>query len=349
MSKKYNEMSDDEKLEALERTGRIHGELTGISVDESKVDPPETPVIPKKEEETIVPETPVKVEPAKVDPPADPAPVIEPIKKEAIAPSPSPVVETPVRPLKYKPLHEYTTEKSEWKTKEAAQAARIAELEGLVKVNNAQPDTKATEEKISKFAEKYGFEPEDVKDLLSGIATGVQIPKEVKDQLELLQKEKRETEEKTAFETEFKAVEPSITAAYPEATPAQIAAAKAHLDAVSHTKDFHDKSLDYVLFKNKAEMDEIFKKPEAKPTDPPARKTVEQGRLGHNANTPLSAADFKGQKDFAQLNELEPAIAKQIVTDMDPTTYRSYVAWVGQQESDKGVKVQRDGRTIYLK
>lgn len=335
-------MSDEEKLEGLKRTGRVQDdEITGKSVEDDEPTPPPEPTVPPKKEEPVVP-PPEKKEEPKVDPAI--APVVLP--KDEITPPPS---NPQPRPVKYKPLEEYTAEKREWKAAEEAKDRRIAELEVLAKANTAQPETPKTEEKISKFADKYGFDVEDVKDMLSGLNTGAQVPKEVAEQLEALKQKDKQSEEQKLFDNEFTALQPALTSQYPSATAEQLVAAKAHLDELSHSKDFHTYSLDYILFKNKSTMDEIFKKADEKPTDPPPRKTVENGRIGHNANTPISAKDFNGQKDFSQLLDMDPTNVKQIIKDMDPSTYGAYVGWVASQENEGGVKVQRDGRTIILK
>lgn len=347
MSKKNpSSMTDEEKLEGLKKSGRMGDE------------PPEAPapeVPPKKPEETPAPapETPPAAPstPApKVEPPLPPTP-----KETPLAGDPQPVVaEHPTRPVKYIPLDKYQAEKAETQKEITARDERIKELEALV--NKPAGNTTADIDTfVTKFAEKYAIDEEDVRGLVDVAKAGA-VPKDLAETLNKITQDNAQKAVSDAllkdiefFEKEWSGLEPTLKAEFPNATPEQLKAAKDALNTFGHTDEFVNKELDYVLYKKKGEIAALFGGAPADPTPPgpKPRKTVESGRPTGNQGV-LTAADFKDKKTFDEFNDMEPSQVNQIIKDMDLKTYQRFTAWASEKETAKGLVVNRKGQQVRL-
>lgn len=85
---------------------------------------------------------------------------------------------------------------------------------------------------------------------------------ELQEKLKLLDSiEAKQKEEAIALKDkeEWLAFVPDLQKQYPNATPALLADAQKLMDELAHSKDFHDKELDYVLYKNRSKFDTILK------------------------------------------------------------------------------------------
>lgn len=91
---------------------------------------------------------------------------------------------------------------------------------------------------------------------------GNNVPKEVQDRLKVLdeiEKREKQSAEASHFEQEFQVVASDLKKQYPNATDTELAQAKALLDQLAHSKEFHKYELDYVIYKNKSKFDTILK------------------------------------------------------------------------------------------
>ncbi len=335
-------MTDEEKLQAYEDAGRIVSDNPKPKVEEEE----EKPVVPPPADPTPSPL--VKKEEKKEDTPPNPGADTPPVIPADAPPS---VPNDRPRTAKYIPLDKYQEEKRERDAREqklsdelAVAQTKIKEFEGLKPP--AAGDVNA-DEAITEFAEKYAMEPEDVKKLLNTLPRGETIPPEMKEEYERIKHDKLLREEEQFFEKEWSGVEPVLKAEFPNATAEQLKAARQKLDELGHTPEHVAHSLDYVLFKNKSDIADLFKAPEEAPK---GRKTVEGGRVTNNSSNGLSAKDFKGKTSFDEFYDMEQSQINSIIEGMDRKTYADYVTWCGKiQQGGDGLVVNRGGQKVTLK
>jgi hypothetical protein len=342
-------MTDDEKkLDALKRSGRIDADAPADPA------PDEEPAKPTGDGATSQPTGETSVDhPVDPAPPADPAPqpTEEPAKPdegdegddEGGDGKPANGSEKKPRPERWIPVKKYTTEKSEWKTEREELLRKLAEAKGNP-TNEAKPVTVTDAAKA--FAEKNGFDAEDVQRLLDSTRGPATLPADVEEALREAKQSKAEREAAEQFAAEYAALEPQIRAQYPHASDAQLAAIRAHVDKLSHAAGLHDKDLDYVVFKCKADLDKLAPVP---PAGKVPRRTAEPSRPGAGATGPVTADSLKDATDFSALDGLDPAQRSAVVRDLPPKAYARYVSWEGQRESGGGLVVQREGRKVVLK
>jgi hypothetical protein len=271
-----------------------------------------------QEEPEPEPEEPEQKEPVpEKEPEKEPEP--EAPKVEPEKPNPEGGKPEGKRPEKYIPIDKYTDEKGQWRKTEAELKTRIAELESAA---GGQEGTKANEEAVKAYAEKHGLtveaarsEVDRVRDILK--ANGLDKP----GQPELTEAQKAELAEaaqlkaEKSFNTEFEALAvPQLKELFPDATDKQLADAKEELSKLCLTEPFLDKSLDFIAFKSRNELKDIFE---------PPRKGPEVSRTAPKKGAPeYSAADFKdGKTSFDELFALDGDAQAKIVEEMDVDTY----------------------------
>lgn len=159
---------------------------------------------------------------------------------------------------------EYKEKKSELKSERELRLQmeeKNRELEArLAQFGKENPEETKAEitEDIEAFAVKIGADAETLKEMKRLFLKGVTPEKAVDDETlkaleefrEWKQVQKQQDDVK-AFEEEFNSVLPQLRTEYPNATDTEIKSIKQKLDELAHTKDFHDKELEYVLYKNK--------------------------------------------------------------------------------------------------
>lgn len=119
--------------------------------------------------------------------------------------------------------------------------------------------TQETEDDIAKLAEELDFDPEKTRRIIEVARKGVKtlseddeaLLAEVKTMREERQKFLEDTEQKEIFEAEWKQAFPELRKQFPNATEEQIQKAKDELDELAHSEKYHDKDIDYILFKEK--------------------------------------------------------------------------------------------------
>lgn len=95
--------------------------------------------------------------------------------------------------------------------------------------------------------------------------------------------------EEAQFNKEFDAAVPAIKEFLPQATDEEMQTVKAELDKLSHTKAFHDKSLDYVAFAHRAQLAALI--------SPKKRGIEKKGRV----DSPTVEFDFDPNADYSKL------------------------------------------------
>lgn len=243
------------------------------------------------------------------------------------------------RPERYIPMKKYHSEKKEWEVEVDALKDQLKKL--------SKGDTTEKEESdaIDVLAEEHDVSPELVKGILALTKKGVEIPKETQEKIDRAAQASEEQEETTYFEKEWSGLTTVVEEEYPKSTKPQIKRARDLMDKLSHIEKYHDKDLDYILFKERNQFKDIFVE---------GRRTSETSKVDTlNKTVKLIAKDFEGKNskekhqkfnDLIQLSLTERAIVEK---DMDPDTYTDWVTFVGQQED--GIEVSRGGKKLILK
>ena len=99
------------------------------------------------------------------------------------------------------------------------------------------------------------------------------------------------------FEAEFQQSQPALKELFPAASPEEMQAIKKELDVLSHTKEFHDKPLDYVAFKHKEKLGALIS---------PRRRGMESNERKHDAESDSFEFD-----PSADLSKMTPKQAEQ--------------------------------------
>lgn len=314
-----------------------------------RVDPDPTPT-PEEPETPPAPQPEVKKD-ITPEPPADPTPTDTPPDV------PTPPVDNknlPNRPDRYIPLAKYHGEKKDWETslsqKDTELAEAKAKIEELTNLSNQGEGTKKDED-IEAFMETSGFDRPTVEGLLKLAGKRLLSPDKLA-ALDTAESIVHEAKIEEAFATEFKTYgEPELKKHFPNITAEQLQGAKALLDQVAHTKDFKDKTLDFIIFKH---LDGLGKLVTQAPADdgagdppPQDKKTIEGSRIGAGKPTSLTAKDFEGQSDFSMLNDMDQAERSKLISDFSGATYQKFQQWVKVQSP--GVEVMRNGQKVILK
>ncbi len=211
----------------------------------------------KKEETPAQPEAPAPDAPKPPEEtPADP----EGGKPEGDAPPAEP--KEPRKRSIYDDLKEKKEDlKIEKQKREQAERERDEIKEKLNALASATTPEKREEaaDEVTEYAKKIGADPEAVRTLVELARKGMkpELPGDVAEALQDFQKWKTENSkaiEQQAFEQEFKAAIPSLKEIFPSASDEEMDAIKTELDRLSHTREMHDKPLDFIAFKNRATL-----------------------------------------------------------------------------------------------
>jgi len=121
----------------------------------------------------------------------------------------------------------------------------------------------------------------------------------------------QEVIEKQLFEDEFSTVLPQIKSDFPKISDEDLKSVKQSLDKLSHSKEYHDKSLDYVVFKEKENLTALIS-PKKKGMETKERKDVASDDFDFDPNvdiTTLSAGDQeKWEKHYRKSLETEELV-----------------------------------------
>lgn len=140
--------------------------------------------------------------------------------------------------------------------------------------NSTKKETVNAIDEISTLAEKRGLDAEGLAEIISLAQKKVledlekngklsnKLSPEVEERLKLLdelQAERKVQAEVEHFNKEYVAYLPELQKQYPNAKAAELAEAKVVLDELAHSKEFRDKDLDYVVYKNRSKFDALLK------------------------------------------------------------------------------------------
>ena len=220
-------------------------EAAGVEVPETKEEPKE----PAKEPE------PTKEAPAE--------------KTEEKKEEPAPLQEEPKPQLKRSIYDDYKDKKAELKseketreTLERENAELKEKLEAIGKAETPEEKKDAADD-LEAFAKKINADPSAIREMRDLFlkdykpATDPQLADRLA-KFEAWQAQNASTIEKQMFEEEFQKSAPKFKELFPSASPEEMTAIKTELDTISHTKDWHDKSLAYIAFEHKDKLSALI-------------------------------------------------------------------------------------------
>lgn len=98
--------------------------------------------------------------------------------------------------------------------------------------------------------------------------------------------------EKSRFDAEFQSVTPMLKELLPNVSDEEMTIIKDRVDELSHTKEFHDKELDYVLFKNKDDLAKLVS-PKKRGMEQKGRRDVQEESFDFNPDADYSKMSMK--------------------------------------------------------
>ena len=285
---------EDQYKAELEAEGiEVEGEKTDKSVEET---PAEKPKVEDKVEE---PEKKPEEEPEKVEEKKE-------FKKRSI-------------------YDEYKDKKSELKSEKELRTKAETENTELKEKLEALQNAETPKEKqdalddIDELAKEINADPEVIRKLQKVLMKGVAPANNETLQKDLADFKNWKTQNQKVmatqqFETEFATVLPQIKSDFPKISDDEMKSVKEALDKISHSKEYHDKSLDYVVFKNKEELSALIS-PKKRGMETKERKDLEEDNFVFDPNvdiTKLSATDFvKWEKAYNK----QTASSEELVMD----------------------------------
>lgn len=182
------------------------------------------------------------------------------------------------------------TAKREQVEKERDELARKLE-EATAGKGTAEDKEDAAEDAIA-YAEKIGASPDLVKRIIADARKGFESKSdpEVMKRLEAFenwQKSNAKSIETQMFNDEFEKTTPSLKKLFPSVTDDELKTIKTELDKLSHTKEWHDKSLGYVAFENQDKLSALVS-PKKRGMEGKGRKDVEAADFEFDPNADLS-------------------------------------------------------------
>ena len=273
-------------------------EAEGVEVEEEKTE--------------VVEETPVEEKPKE-----EPKETEEKPKEE-----PKEVLPDPIETKKRTIYDNYKEKKSQYKSEKALREnfeTENTELKGkLEALSNAdtKEEKKEALDDIDELAKEINADPAYLRKLKTIFLKDVKptddesLKKDLADFKDWKTKN-QEVIEKQLFEDEFSTVLPQIKSDFPKISDEEMKSVKQSLDKLSHSKEYHDKSLDYVVFKEKENITALIS-PKKKGMETKERKDVASDDFDFDPNvdiTTLSAGDQeKWEKHYRKSLETEELV-----------------------------------------
>jgi hypothetical protein len=254
----------------------------GIDVEAIVPTPPEAQKPSKESEEA---EEEVENEEQIVEEPTDTDTEDEDLPKE------------PPQPKKRTIYHDLKDEKNRRKDAERERDDLKAKLDALSNADTPVERQDAKDE-LEAFAEKNNLDPQTLKEMRA-IFTKDVSPKSDEEREKALsdllatKQSLDKIVEKQHFEDEFKTIVPTLKTYFPTIGDAELQGVKDELDKLAHSKEWHDKDLDYVLFKNRDKLEKLVS---------PRKRTLESNT---KRDIPATVPEFNPTPDFAKMSAQE--------------------------------------------
>lgn len=173
---------------------------------------------------------------------------------------------------------------------------KMKEEMGKEKPNETKTDD--LEEDVKSLAKELDFDEEKVRRIIEVSRKGLQLSAEDKQALEEFKSTKAERdskEQEIVFNEEWTAL--PVKTEFPNASEEQLAKAKETMDELSHSEKYHDKDMDYILFKERETFQKILFSPKA--------KTFESGRVSQTNEESDEFPEFRPGMTPAEFESFE--------------------------------------------
>lgn len=194
---------------------------------------------------------------------------------------------------------EYKEKKNELKSEREQREALEQEnrelqskIEALNRADTPRERAEA-EDELDEFAKEINADPQAIKKMRELFLKDIKVPtideslRKDLDEFKRYKAENQQAIEKSLFEKEFSKVTPTLKEFFPSVSDAELDIIKTEVDKIAHSKEWHDKDLDYIVFKNK-EILSNFVSPHKKGMESKSRKDVSVDSFNFDPNADYS-------------------------------------------------------------
>ncbi len=163
---------------------------------------------------------------------------------------------------------------------------------------------------LEAFAKEIDADPAYLKKMQQVFLKGLPqatVDTEVLERFKKWEIENSEAIDAQSFEKEFQSTLPAIKTMFPDATTDEVNLIRTKLDELAHTDQFHDKELDYVIFKNQDDIKSLI--------SPKKRGIESKGRVDATAPT----FEFDPNADITKMSDKEVAEWEKAYSQMGKT------------------------------
>lgn len=178
----------------------------------------------------------------------------------------------------------------------------LAELRQKLDKADTPKEKEAVGDEFEEFAKEINADPEALRKMRALFLKDVKPSDDpdLKKDLEEFKAWKSQNQqaiETQAFEKEFSQVAPALKELFPDATADEINDIKKELDSLSHTKEMHDKELDYVIFKHKEDL-KAFVSPKKRGMESKERQDINSDTIDFNPEADYSKMTAKEREQW---------------------------------------------------
>ncbi len=172
----------------------------------------------------------------------------------------------------------------------------------------SQADTKEKREDaqddLDSFAQEIGADAQAIRRMRDLFLKDVKsstdpVLAEKLEKFEAWQKENSVTLEKARFQEEFTAATPTLKELLPNVSDEELKLVQEKVDELAHTKEYHDKDLDYVIFKNKETLSKLVS-PKKRGMESKSRKDVVEESFDFDPNADYSKMSIKEREQWEE-------------------------------------------------
>lgn len=229
--------------------------------------------------------------------------------------------------------HEYKEKKAEVKSEKElrvkAEQERDELAQRLANFNSASTKEEIAEAKdeIDAFALEKGLDPQAIKQMkqlfLKDVKSSIDPDIQAKlDKVLEFAKNNSEAIEKQQFDKEFESDGmPTVKEFFPQISADEIGRVKSEINKLAHTKGYEDKSLDYIIYKNRSTLSSLVS---------PKKRGIE-GKS--RVDSQELSDDFNTEPDFSKM------------------TYKEMISWQEKYEKNinkSGLSTDSQGRKILI-
>lgn len=229
-----------------------------------------------------------------------------------------------VQPKKRSIYDEYKDKKREVKTerelREQAERERDEALRKLQERDTNIPPKQ--EDELSEFAKKIGADPETLREMQQLLLKGVEqhsVSPEIMESMNEFknwQKQNSAALEEQHFNREFEQSIPTIEREFQEVDNDEMKLLRKEINRLAHTKEYHDKEIDYIIFKERDTLSKLVspKKAGLEPKRKPLAPSKSEFTFDPNADiSKMSVSESEAwEKEYNRLSK-----STELVTDSE--------------------------------